>query len=188
MAIKQAIYDVDVLWDMYCRGDFADKRYELIDGVLIEVPRPNLQHGWLAAQFARYLLNYAEAHALGIVTVESGYHSNDPYTLLGPDVAFVSYSRLPAAESGRWAPVMPDLAVEVKLPSESMGSLRDKARIYLQNGSRLVWLALPAQERVEVCRWQEGIGLYSETVDKTGTLKGEVVLPGFSLPLSQLFS
>ena len=82
---------------------------------------------------------------------------------------------------------MPDLAVEVKSPSNSYPELRRKARIYLSNGTSLVWIIDPMKRSAEVWRVDEDGGFESETVTIQGVLRGEGVLPGFELPLRTLF-
>jgi len=82
---------------------------------------------------------------------------------------------------------MPDLAVEIKSPSESMPQMRRKARLYLEKGTLMVWLVLPGRQSVEV--WQRGAAgeITSEMIERDGTLSGGAVLPGFALPLRRLF-
>ena len=83
--------------------------------------------------------------------------------------------------------LMPDLAVEIKSPNDSLAQLRCKAAIYLNNGSSLVWLVLPAEKGVDVCRAAAGGRLDIEFVGQAGALSGEDVVPGFELPLSRIF-
>ena len=82
---------------------------------------------------------------------------------------------------------MPDLAVETASPSESLQQIRRKAAIYLDNGTSLVWIALPDEKGVDICRSSDGARLDIEFVGADGKLSGEDVLPGFELELSRLF-
>ncbi len=75
---------------------------------------------------------------------------------------------------------MPDLAVEVVSPSQTLAEVRRKAETYLRHGSALVWLIDPGSETAEV--WQR------EVIDSDGVLSGGAVLPGFSLPLRKIFT
>ena len=72
-------------------------------------------------------------------------------------------------------------------PSNTEMELREKAAIYLQNGTRLVWIVKPEQEGVEVCRSVEGGQIKVDCVGVEGSLTGEDVLPGFELALRKLF-
>ena len=189
LQVKERVCDIKGLWDMFCRGDFVDARYELIDGVLVEMPGPNEEHGELEIRLGYFLYGYVEARNLGRVTGSAGYRS--PYgshTLLIPDLAFTSRRRASKRALRKFAPLMPDLAVEIKSPSESMPQMRRKARIYLENGSRLLWLVLPDKQAAEVWRISLDGQLSSGRLERSDSLSGEDVLPGFSLDLQRLFA
>ncbi len=188
MEVQQRLYDIDDLWRTVCEtGD--DTRYELIEGELIEMVRPGILHGRLAARLGRYLDEFAEDNDLGIVTTDTGYRlPNSRTTVLGPDVAFIFFERVPQVNSEKWAPVMPDLAVEIKSPSNTIAELRRKAAIYLEHGSRLVWIIVPNTKSAEVHRLDASGEIQTEFIGLDGSLAGEAVLPGFSLALRRLFA
>ena len=82
---------------------------------------------------------------------------------------------------------MPDIAVEVKSPSNTVAELRRKASIYLQHGTQLVWIVIPDRKGVEVCRLDDNGNMQTEFIGADGALSGEPVLPGFALELALLF-
>ncbi len=185
MAIQQRLYNVDELWELYSLPENDLKRYELIDGALIEMSGPGGTHGRIAVKFARFLDEFAEKENAGIVTVETGYHpQSDRHTLLLPDVAFISHRRAPDPFPDKFIPVMPDLAVEIQSPSNTIGELREKAQLYLRLGVALVWLVSPATGTVEIHRAGSPIQILS----RTESLSGGEILPGFALELPRLFS
>lgn len=189
MELRQRVYDVDELWELQSKPENEERRFELIEGELIEMSGPGGKHGRCATKFARFLDEYAETHELGIVTVESGYYPpDDRLMLLIPDVAFISAERAPDPFPDRFIPVMPDLAVEVASPNDSIRALREKAQTYLLNGAKLVWIALPATKSVEIWREQDDRAFASNTLVMTDTLSGEDVLPGLALSLSAIFT
>ena len=189
MALRQRLYDIDDLWELVCQDDTGLNHYELIDRALIEMSPPGGRHGQLAIILGHYIFIFAEALDLGVVTAETGYHPPDNrHTLLSPDVAFVSKKRAPQPFPEKYVPLMPDLAVEIVSPSNSVKALRRKATIYLQNGTQLVWIVMPGKNSVEVCRMKDGAGMTREIVESTGTLAGEQVLPGFALDMKRLFA
>ena len=129
------------------------KHFYLIDGELFWDMPPGFLHGHIAGLIFHYFLIFAAKHDLGKPTVESGYYSaDDRSTLLAPDVAFVSKEKIPLADPGELLAAMPDLAVEIQSPSNTLAELRRKAAVYLANGTELVWLVLPARAAVEVWR------------------------------------
>ena len=188
MELKQRLYDVDDLWELYCQRENDHLRFELFDGEIIEMSGPGGVHGRIAIRLGRYLDIYAEEKNLGIVTGETGYHPpEDRYNLLLPDVAFISFERAPAPFPDKLVPAMPDLAVEIKSPSNTMTELRAKAQRYLRLGSRLIWIILPDDTSVEVCRLNETGEIEREVIGPDASLSGEDVLPGFELDLRRLF-
>jgi len=188
MAIQQHLYDIDDLWRMVCEAD-GDKRYELIEGELVEMRPPGEEHGYLVLLLGKFLLDYVIEHQLGRVTADSGFHAKDDrYTLLGPDIAFRRLDPEAEPASRRWVPRMPDLAVEIKSPSNTMTELSRKVDIYLRHGARLVWIIIPDSESVEVHRLGADGARQREVIGSEGQLSGEDVLPGFTLPLTKLFA
>ena len=108
MELQQRLYDVDDLWELLSAASDNERPFELIDGELHEMSGPGGKHGRSATKFARYLDEFAEEHSLGVVTVETGYHPpDDRYTLLLPDVAYISTENAPEPFPDKFVPVMP---------------------------------------------------------------------------------
>ncbi len=188
MVIQKQLYTVDDFWELANDPDNENKHYELIDGELFEMSPPGRPHGKLAATISRLIGNFVDNLNIGEVTVQSGYSPPDrPDSVLSPDVAYLSQRRIPDPEPQRYTPVMPDLVVEIQSPSNSMIDMKRKAAIYIQNGTRIVWVVRPFNKTVEVIHMGEGNTLRSVVVSTDGTLSGEDVLPGFELPVAQLF-
>ena len=188
MAIPVKLYTVDDVWELSHRPGYENKYFYLIDGELYWDMPPGGEHGDLALELAYRLKSFAEGKDLGKFTVETGYFPpDDRNTLLAPDVAFISKARAPQPFPKKFVPAMPDLAVEIVSPTDSLQEVRRKASVYLANGTILVWIVLPDEQGVDVCRASEGAGLNIEFVGRDGSLSGEKVLPGFLLDLKTLF-
>jgi Uma2 family endonuclease len=100
-------------------------------------------------------------------------------------VAFVSYGRWPAAVVARepaWN-VVPDLAVEIVSPTNLAKEIDRKITDYFQAGVRLVWVVYPDSDRVYVYQSPTHVSI----MERTDTLAGGEVLPGFRLPIAQLY-
>ena len=75
---------------------------------------------------------------------------------------------------------MPDLAVEIASPSNTVAELREKATIYLRGGTELVWILYPDRKSAEVSRLSDDGQLAIQSVDINGKLVGEDVLARIS--------
>ena len=140
-------------------------------------------HGRLALRIGRYIADYADEYNLGEATVEVGYHPPDErQTLLIPDVAFEGSAQASRPATAGYAPFMPDLAVEIISPSQSVEQARRKAKVYLRHGTTIVWLVHPAEQSAEV--WIAGNEgePQSETIGLDDELSGGAVLPDLACP------
>lgn len=158
---------------------------EVIEGELTMSPA-GFDHERIGARLLTRMTIHAEQHALGVVCGSSlgCWMANED--LLCPDVSFVSRDRL---ASTRLAPRKffrgsPDLVVEIMSPFDTIGKLRKKMEDYFSSGARLAWMLNPSEKTVLIYRTPEADRLFR----CTDTLDGEDVLPGFRLPLAELFA
>ena len=188
MVIQQKLYTVDDVWELSHRPENENKHYYLIDGELHWDMPPGGEHGNLALEIGYHLRVFLQNHDLGKGTVETGYYPpGDRHTVLAPDVAFIGKSKAPQPFPKKFVPAMPDLAVEILSPTDTLRAVRRKAEVYLAHGASLVWIVLPEEKGVDVCRAGDGAGLNIEFVGRDGKLSGEDILPGFELELKSLF-
>jgi Uma2 family endonuclease len=103
-----------------------------------------------------------------------------------PDVAFASWDRFPGGEiPDEAAPeITPDLAVEVLSPGNTPGEMARKLREYFKAGVRLVWFVDPKDKTVTAYTSPTR----SSVIPTSGVLDGGKVLPGFKLPVAQIFA
>ncbi len=188
MATREREYTVEDLWRLACSPENDAKKICLIDGELVITMSPSRVHGRLALRIGRFIADYAEQHDLGEAAVEVGYHSpDDRHTLLIPDVAFESKARAEQPVGSGYVPFMPDLAVEIISPSQSLAQARRKAKAYLRLGSALVWLVDPMRKNAEVWSLGSKGAPHSKSLGLHDELSGGSALPGFTLPLRHLF-
>jgi Uma2 family endonuclease len=163
----------------------ARRLCELVDGVLVEKAM-GTRESFLALVLGHLLWDFLEQHDLGQPLGADGTLRLMPKLVRIPDVSFVSWDKLPARElpDQAIADLVPDLAVEVISKRNTPGEMRRKLRDYFLAGVRLVWLIYPKTQTAEVYRAPDR----KRRVGKTGALDGEDVLPGFKLPLSELFA
>ncbi len=165
----------------------GDLRCELVEGEVVELSPTKAPHGIVSSKIDRLIGSFVEEHRLGVTgTAEVGYVlRRDPDTVRAPDVSFVSRKRIPAdgIPDSYW-PFAPDLAVEVVSPSDGIEDLISKVGEYLSAGSRLVWVVSPRTQSV-TAYLPNGEARLLRADD---TLDGGEVLPGFSVPVRELFA
>ena len=188
MAIQEKLYTVDDLWAMESDPEFEHRKFYLINGVLYEDEMPKRPQARLQVRIGHYLYEYEERFGLGEVTSECGFHPpNTRHTALLPDVAYQRFDRLPDPPPENYVPQMPDLAVEIQSPSDSLSKMRRKAQVYLEHDTSIVWLVLPDRRVVEVCRLAADGAVQSELKRQGDLLGGYDFMPGFELAVNKLF-
>ena len=103
-----------------------------------------------------------------------------------PDASWVSGERwqaLTPEQKKTFANICPDFVVELRSSSDTLKSLQDKMREYIDNGALLGWLIDPQQRRVEIYRPGKDV----DVLENPAELSGEAVLPGFVLNLRRVW-
>lgn len=165
-----------------------ERRFELIDGEIVEKV-PTEEHGIIVARIVARIVFYLQQHGLEErVAVEPRHKMpNDKRNARIPDIAYTSPERaLPVVTKGA-VPQMPDLAIEIKSPDDKVAQLRKKAAYYLANGSHMVWLIFPEQRLVEIYRPDADVLLLVDNENRHDVIDGGDLLPGFTLPLREIF-
>jgi Uma2 family endonuclease len=171
--------------DVIAVHDQEARLCELLDGVLVEKAM-GYYESYVAATLIRLLGNFVVEHDLGIVAGADGMLRLAPGLVRIPDVSFVAWAQLPGRRLPR-QPVpdlVPDLVVEVLSEGNTPREMDRKLDEYFACGLRLVWLVNPEMETVVVYTSRH----LSRVLDKSATLDGGEVLPGFTLPLRALFT
>ncbi len=162
-----------------------DRRCELDEGELIELPLLTPLHNLVLGEFLLRVARFVEANDLGIVfPLNTGYVlSRDRGTLRGPDISFISNPRARSLDLLHNIPDAPDLAIEVRSPSESRPFMRRKVGQYLAAGAIAVWVIHPEQRSAEIfAAGSEDPTLLAEN----DSLECEELLPGFSVRVNEL--
>jgi len=158
---------------------------ELVDGVLVEKGM-GFRESFLAVALSTILWSFVESRNLGLVTGADGMMRLVSGLVRIPDVAFISWERLP----GRRLPsepipgLVPDLVVEVLSESNTAAEMTRKRHEYFTAGVRLAWFVDPVTRTVAVYTAVD----QSTVLHTDHTLEGGAVLPEFALPLRELFA
>ena len=179
LARQQTVADFDAF---LAQPENQDRRFELINGEIVE-KLPTEQHGYIAGLIVTAINNFTLPRRLGLAAVEARHRNrNDQYNDRIPDVSFTKERRQLVAQGS--VTRCPDLVVEIRSPDDSVQGMRDKAADYIKHGVSIVWLIHPRLRFVEVYRPNRDIEILG-TMDQ---LRGDEVLPGFTVPVSYVFT
>jgi Uma2 family endonuclease len=154
----------------------------------VPCPTRGALHGYVCNNATVILHDFVREHGLGRV------FSNDTFTqtrlkeaadsVRGPEVAFVSYARMPKGPIPDGPlPCAPDLVVEVRSPSDRIPQLSAKASEYLDAGVTVVLVLDPETESLAVFRENE----FPIRMHNGDELALPDVLPGFAVKVKAFF-
>jgi Uma2 family endonuclease len=172
--------------DVIAAWSGLDRRLcELVQGTLVEKPMGTKEAN-VALVIGYFLMKYLENRDLGLVLGADGMVRLKIGLVRIPDVAFVSWARLPEGElpDEAIASRVPELAVEVLSVSNTPREMSLKVEEYFRAGVKLVWLIDPKTQTAE----EYTSPTTPRHVAKNQALDGHNVLPDFSLSLKQLFA
>ncbi len=163
-----------------------EKRYEIINGELLEMPAPSLKHQEVLRNLSLMFVQHVMGKGIGKVYFSPVDVVLYEDVVFQPDLVVVfeeNYSIL--KERGIFG--SPDLVVEVVSPSTFKKDTEDKRKLYAKHGIKEYWLVFPEEKVVEVLVLKEGeYEVFSYAFEK-----GKVcskLLEGFCINLEEVFS
>lgn len=168
------------------RPENRDRRFELEDGEVTEMPPPWELHGLICGWIAHLLWQFAIARNRGRVTTnDTGLVvERDPDSTRGVDVMFFDDSPPIAAASRQYPKRRPTLTIEVLSPSDSWTQMNRRVGQYLRHGVPLVWVVDPDWKTVTVFVPGEP----HKVLEEHDELTGSGVLPDFRCRVADLFA
>lgn len=159
------------------------RKYELVDGEILVSPA-GMRHSEVGGAIFGLIWEFLQGNPIGKVYTSDVGIAFPNGNVRSPDVTYVSLAKLPGGVSPEtFGEVIPDLAVEVLSPSDSLRELGRKIGEFLDNGVPLVWLVDPARQTVTVYRSLTE----TQQLDVDDTITAEPILPGFSVPVRRFF-
>ena len=138
------------------------------------------------AKITQKLGNWTDEDGTGIAFDSSGGFKLPNGADRSPDASWIpleKWQNLTEKERQRFVPLCPDFVIELRSKTDSLKSLRDKMKEYIENGTRLGWLINRQDRQVEIYRQGKEV----EILDYPQTLSGEDVLLGFVLDLQLIW-
>jgi Uma2 family endonuclease len=158
---------------------------EWLLGHAVQKMSPLRKHGRLQMRFAVALAAWEDGH--GQSATEWRFRIAPPNEIrrpLVPDIAFVSNERLRDLDDSdlELPPFAPDVAVEILSPGDRSRYVEHKIGVYLAGGGSLVIVVDPQRRTVALHDASGARTLHDHDVIE------HPALPGFALPLDELFS
>ncbi len=176
---QQRVWTIEDFQEFIARPENSDRLFELINGEIVEKMPGRTSNSFLAMKLDRKVYPFCLQHNIPCYT--SG--GDGAYAIQGhvaaPDFAFKTTpmsDEYPDPEPPLWA-------VEIISPTDKAIDIRTKREIYIEAGI-LYWEMYPDLKRVDVY----APGQPMRTVGMDGILDGGDALPGFELPMKDIFS
>lgn len=165
-----------------------DVLYEVVDNKIRELPPMGVRENLLTATFMRILSGFTWNHQLGHVVAETLFLLVPPPRDLErrPDLAYVSFDRWPRkreVQSAAAWDVVPNLAIEIVSPSNGGNEIVEKIEDYFRAGVERVWVVYPTVQMVYDYSAHDAVKIHT----RAQALEGGTLLPGFQLPLAEVF-
>lgn len=172
--------------EFYRMGDAA-KGFELVNGEMKELGMSAQScrvGGLIYVQFEVYSRTKTPGWAF---PPETGYRcfADDPGRVRKPDASFIALNRMTREqyEEEGYIQIVPDLVAEVISPNDRSKDVEEKLAEWMKAGVKVVWIIYPETQKVRVHRHDDR----NDFLKSTDTLSAPDVLPGFSLPIADLF-
>jgi len=161
------------------------KRHEIVDGVLFEMPAPNIRHILTLSNLVALLSPIVAAVGARLVPAIADvfFPGADP---VEPDLfVLLPGSRVRLVRRGIEG--APDLVIEVLSPSNRAHDTLTKRALYGRGGVRAYWIVDPEAQTVEV------LALAGDALQSVGVFAGDdrlasAVLPGVAFAAAEVFA
>lgn len=183
MVLREKLYTADEFFEIAALPENEDRRFELEDGMIIEMASSRRINTVTGVRISTFINVFVMKHNLGYVSGADGGYRLNPHRVRRPDVGFIS-KRHGITLEGVEFDIAPDLAVEIVSEDEDIFK---KAREYLRAGTKLVWGVYADEKEVYVFTLSEDGDIHAQHFGIEDTLTGGDVLPGFTLPVRDIF-
>jgi Uma2 family endonuclease len=142
--------------------------------------------GWRNSKINQRLANWAETDGTGI-----SFDSSTGFTLpnsakRSPDAAWMrrkDWEALTDEQQEDFAPICPAFVIELRSSKDSLTSLQEKMKEYIENGAELGWLFDPKNKRVYIYSPNQKV----ECLENPSSISGDPILPGFVFDPSEIW-
>ena len=187
MVLEKQFISAEEFLEIVEQPDFDNRKVELVEGDIVDMPLPNPIHAAILATLTTKLNVFVTESESGRVLVGDApfvlrRNAEGKDTLRGLDIAYISAERLPGKLSPSPLHVAPDLAVEIISPSNKAEDIEKKIEQLLDAGTTMIWIVYPDLQRIAVHTNEGTFKLKEHEI-----LTGGDILPGFELRVADIF-
>ena len=171
-------------------GDYMqtsdDEAYELLDGILIDVPSRNMPHQSCQADIVGHLAAFVDERKLGTLLLARTDVVLSKNDVVQPDIFFISKARehIIGKLNIKGAP---DLVVEIITSETARCDWQEKRELYSFHGVKEYWIADPANKFVCVMLTRNGKMEIHQTYG-IGDILSSPTLKGFTVSIDDVFT
>ena len=158
-----------------------DKRYEVINGRLVELPAPTVLHQRILGDL--YYILRVRLTGKGEVLISPVDVILSDTVVVQPDLIFVSKERLTIVKDRVFGP--PDLVVEILSPGSYHRDRYEKFKLYEEFGVKEYWIVLPREKVIEVWCLKDGKYVLHSVAAEEGKVQS-CVLKGLKLKVEEV--
>lgn len=161
-----------------------DKRYEIINGELLMVPAPDLEHQETSGELVFLFRQYVKKNNLGMVYAAPTDVILDEKNTIQPDIIYVSKTNFQILrKKGIFG--SPDCVVEILSPSSIHKDRFKKMPLYERFKIKEYWIVDVANKAIEIFTLEDDkYKIFSSAVEK-GIIKSQVI-KGFKIEISKI--
>ena len=180
-------------------GQVSDKEFERLvqlndemwfertaEGAVEIMPPPKSDTGAKNSRITSQLTIWADEDGTGVSFGPTMGFKLPNGAIRSPDASWVERSRLAALtakQKKEYFPLCPDFVIELRSSTDRLSRLKEKMDEYITNGAKLGWLIDPSERKIYIYRPDTE----TEVLDDPSNLKGDPLLPGFTLQLQKIW-
>ena len=171
----------------FCQENDSMRFERNADGDIIFMEPTGSYTDWFNIDIATDLNIWNRSTNLGYVFGNNAGFTLPNKAVRSPDAAFIArgrYESLPLSDRKRFSHICPDFIIEILSESDQEWLLHKKMEEWMQNGCRLAWMINPDKKETTIYRPAGK----TEIKQFNQLLKGEEILPDFTLNLSRFSS
>lgn len=156
------------------------------EGEIIIMPPTGWNTGDINSEINMQLRLWAKKDKSGRVGESSTGFVLPNGAIISPDASWVRKERVEKftpRQQQKFLPLCPDFVIELRSPSDTLKSGKEKMKEYIENGAKLGWLIDPKKKEVSIYRANGDI----EILRNPKRVSGENILQDFELNLNEIW-